>query len=277
MNKYILIVIALIGLANLSFLSAQDSIYFPDGNPEKWNVRLTPFLWMPSISGELESPYLSAEFEVPAVDLLSNLKMGFMIDAEVSKGKFFAMPNYMYVKVGTEEVILTDHQGEEVAVAKPALKMNIAELMAGIHFPLGSKWMLDPYLGLRYNSFNTEITIDGILDTTSVEETSVYWDPVIGLRTLYYPNPRVSLMLKANVGGFGLGSRISGTAGLIGGYTLSPQIDLLAGFSVYAADFVGETKTGGESSLKAAFYGFNVGVKIFLPKRFKDPAIFKKA
>ncbi len=277
MKKLFLAALVTLLFANPYFLSAQDSTYYPDGSPEKWNVRLTPFLWMPWISGELESPFISQSFDVPVVDLLSNLKMAFMIDAEVSKGRFFATPTYMYVKVGAEEVIRTSHIGDESAVAKPELKMNIAELMGGMHFPIGSKWILDPYVGLRYNSFNTLISVDGILDTTSVKETSVYWDPVIGFRAQYFPHPRVPLIFKADVGGFGAGSRISGTAGLTSGYTISPQVDLLAGFSVYAADFVGETKTGGESSFKAAFYGFNIGVRIIFPKRFRDPSVFKKA
>jgi hypothetical protein len=277
MKKLLFAALLTVFFAHSTFLSAQDSTYYPDGNPGKWNVRLTPFLWMPWISGELESPFISQSFDVPIVDLLSNLKMTFMIDAEVSKGRFFASPNYMYVKVGAEEVIRTSHIGEESAVAKPELTMNIAELMAGMHFPLGNKWILDPYVGVRYNNFNTMISVEGILDTTSVEETGVYWDPVIGFRAQYFPHPRVPLIFKADVGGFGVGSRISGTAGLTSGYTISPQVDFLAGFSVYAADFVGETKTGGESSLKAVFYGFNIGVRIILPKRFKDPSVFKKA
>lgn len=263
-------------LANTHLLSAQDTKYYPDGNPGKWNVRLTPFLYMPWIYGELESPYLYQSFDVPVVDLLSNLKMAFMIDVEVSRGRFFAAPNYLYVKVGAEEVIRTSILGENTAVAKPELKMNIAGLAAGMHFPSGSKWILDPYVGFRYNNFKTTISVDGILDTTSVEETSVYWDPVIGFRVQYFPHPRVPLQFKADVGGFGAGSRISGTAGLTGGYTISPQVDLIAGFSFYAADFVGESNTGGESSLSAVFYGFTMGVNIIFPRRLQDPSIFKK-
>lgn len=277
MKKYFLASLLAILLANSIFLSAQDSTYYPDGNPEKWNVKVMPFLWLPWISGELESPYLSQSFNAQAVDLLSNLKMAFMIDAEVSKGRFFATPTYMYIKMGAEEVIRTSHIGDVSAVAKPELKMNIAELMGGMHFPVGNKWILDPYVGFRYNSFKTIISVDGILDTNSVEETSVYWDPVIGFRAQYFPHPRVPLIFKADVGGFGAGSRISWTAGLTGGYTISPKVDLLLGYSIYAADFVGETKSGGESSLKAVFYGFTMGARIILPGRLKDPSIFKKA
>lgn len=278
MKKVILAVVMTTVLSKPISLIAQDSaIYYPYGNPKQWNVTLTPFFWIPWISGQIESNYLSQSFNVPISDLLSNLKMGFMMDAEVSKGNFFITPNYMYMKVGAEQVIRTSTIGNETAVAKPELIMNVAELMAGYKFWLNKKWSIDPYLGVRYNDFNTSIAVEGILDTTSVEKRSIYWDPVLGFRVNFLPHPRVLLTLKADVGGFGVGSRIATSAGLTGGYAVSPLIDLLAGFSIYAADFVNETKTGNETSFKAAFYGFNFGVRFILPKRYKDPAVFKKA
>jgi hypothetical protein len=263
-------------LASMQNLSGQDTTYYPNGNPDKWTVQLTPFLWMPWINGELESDYLSKSFNVPVTDLLSNLEMAFMIDAEISKDMFFFTPSYMYVKVGAEKVIRTSHIGQMTATAFPELKMNIAELMFGMHVPLNKTWILDPYLGTRFNNFKTTMDIEGIKDTTSIEETSEYWDPVLGIRVQYFPHPRVPISFKADVGGFGVGSRIAATAGLIGGYAISPQIDLLAGFSFYAADFVNDASLGSTRSLSAVFYGFNVGAKIILPKRFRDPSIFKK-
>ena len=263
-------------LAGMQNITAQDSIYYPNGNPDKWTVQLTPYLWLPWINGEFESDYLSKSFNSEISDLLSVLKMAFMMDVEISKDRFFISPSYVYVKVGAEKVIRTSHSGEKTATAYPELKINIAELMFGMHVPLNKTWILDPYLGTRFNIFNAAMDIEGIIDTTSIEEKSEYWDPVIGLRVQYYPHPRVPIMLKADVGGFGVGSRISSSAGLIGGYTLSPQVDLLAGFSFYAADFVSDAKLGDTRSFGAAFYGFNVGVKVILPKRFRDPSIFKK-
>ncbi len=118
---------------------------------------------------------------------------------------------------------------------------------------------------------------DGIIDTISVKEKADFWDPVIGFRTLYFPHPRVPTMLKFDVGGFGIGSDFSWTATITGGYSISPQIDLIAGFSAYGTDFIGETKTGSTAGLKVFMYGFDLGMKIFLPKRYKDPSIFKKS
>jgi len=270
----------LIGMmVNLNSINAQESVYYPNGDPEKWNVQLTPFLWLPVISGELESNFISESFNYPAVDILGNLKMAFMINAEVSKGKFFAMPSYVYTKLGTKEVktIRQDLQGEDINItATPELKMNIVGLIVGMHFPTSEKFIFDPYLGFRYNSFKTSIGIEGIVDTTSVEEKADFWDPVLGFRTLYFPHPRVPTMFKFDVGGFGAGSDLSWTTTLNAGYSISPQIDLIAGFSAYGTNFIGETKVGNTKVLKVFMYGFDMGMKIFLPKRYKDPSIFKK-
>ncbi len=59
---------------------------------------------MPWINGELESVFMDESFGVPVADILGNLKGAFMINAEVSKGKFFASTGYIYTKLGTEEV-----------------------------------------------------------------------------------------------------------------------------------------------------------------------------
>lgn len=271
-----IITILIFMMMKINPLCSQDSVYYPNGNPDRWNVQLNPYLWLPWINGELESNYLEKEFGVPVVDLLSNLRGAFMINAEVSKGKFFASPNYIYTKLGTEEVVKSGEYIDKSIVAKPEIKMNIAGLIIGMRNQMDEKFSLDPYVGVRYNSFKTEIEVDGIVDTTYVEEKADFWDPVIGLRTYYFPHPRVPIMCRLDVGGFGVGSSLSWTAVIMGGYTLSPQVDLIAGFSAYGVDFNNENKVGNTVSLKTIMYGFDLGVKILFPKRSRDPSLFKK-
>ena len=53
--------------------------------------------------GNSRSDFMDESFGVPVADILGNLKGAFMINAEVSKGKFFASPGYIYTKLGTED------------------------------------------------------------------------------------------------------------------------------------------------------------------------------
>ena len=86
----------------------------------------------------------------------------------------------------------------------------------------------------------------------------------------------MAFMFKSDVGCFGIGSDHSWTAMLDAGYTLSPQVDLIGGFSAYGMKFTGEAKKGNTAHLSLVMYGVNLGVKIMLPRREQDPEVFKK-
>ena len=84
------------------------------------------------------------------------------------------------------------------------------------------------------------------------------------------------MILKIDVGGFGVGSVFSWTAALNSGYTLSPSFDLLAGFSAYGTVFEKENALGNTIGLNMIMYCFDLGVKYHIPNRVKDKAVFKK-
>ena len=277
MKKGLLLIVSIVFLLGSTTISiGQGSTYLPKGDPSKWNVEITPYVWLPVISGEISSKRFSEEFDVPALDLLSNLKMAFMINAEVSKGKFFASPYYIYTKLGSEEALWTSESGEKSIVAIPGMKMNIAGLIAGGRFRVDDFLILDPYVGFRYTNYHISGEIQGITKTTTFDETADAWDPVIGFQLHYYPVPRVPIILKTDVGGFGAGSVLAWTASLNSGYTLSPSFDLLAGFSAYGSNYERENALGSTIAMNITMYGFDLGVRYHIPKRAKDKAVFHK-
>jgi len=270
--KLVLLVLCL--CAATSALNAQEK-YYPNGNPDKWNVQVNPYMWLPAISGKIESLHSTKELTVPGIDLISNLKMAFFINAEVSKGKLFFTPSYTYTKVGTDKQLFTAPNGKEVSVA-PDLTLNIFGLNVGLHEAVSKKLIIDPYLGVRYNNFKTTMELTGLMQSENVEQTADFTDPLIGLRILYFPHPRVPVIFSSDVGGFGIGSDYSWTGKLDAGYSLSPQVDLIAGFSAYGMKFTGEPKSGSPAELKLIMYGVNLGIRILLPRRVQDASVFKK-
>jgi len=254
----------------------QTTSYLPKGDPAKWNFELTPFLWLPSISGEVGSERLSQDYNIPATDLISNLKMAFMITADISKGKFFMSPSYIYTKLGSENVIWTSNIGEKSIVGLPDIKLNIVEVVGGGRFRINDFMILSPYLGFRYSSYHIFGSIEGIKETTSFDEKIDFWDPVLGTQFHYFPHPRVPIIVKADVGGFGAGSKFSWATSIQSGYTLSPSFDLIAGFIAYGADYEKENALGNNIGMKMIMYGFDLGVTYHIPKRNKDKSVFKK-
>jgi len=272
--SFILTIVLLIS-GSLSSV-AQTNSYRPKGDPGEWNFELTPFLWGPVTSGEVTSKRLSEDFQIPAIDLLSKLKMAFMISAEVSKGNFFLNTTYLYTKLGTEEVVWTSKNGEKTIVAAPYMKMNIVEVITGGRFRMKDSFILDPFVGFRYTDYQIYGSIDGIADTTSFDERTGFWDPVIGVQMHYFPHPRVPIIVKADIGGLGAGSKFSWSTSVNSGYTLSPSFDLLAGFVAYGADYETENAAGNNIGLNIIMYGFDFGIKYHIPGRAKDKAIFRK-
>jgi len=259
-----------------SLAQGQNPLFYPKGDPAKWNAEITPFLWLPVISGEVSSKRLTEDFNIPVVDVLGNLKMAFMINAEVSKGHFFASPTYVYCKLGSEKVLWTSESGEKSIVAIPDFKMNIVELIAGGRFRVDDFLIIDPFAGFRYSNYHLFGSVEGPLDTTSFDASTDFWDPVIGFQIWYFPHPRVPICLKTDVGGFGVGSTLSWTALLYSGYTISPSFDLLAGFLAYGSDFKRENSLGNTIGLNMVMYGFDLGLRYHIPKRIKDKSVFKK-
>jgi hypothetical protein len=271
--NYMFIVVAL----GLNFHSLGQKVkYDPKGNPEKWNFQLTPFFVLPWVDGEVASERLSKEFGIGPSEFISTLNFTFMMSAEVSKGKFFAAPTYLYNYNEVEQVLWTNENEELSITFNPKYQRHIFELIAGMRFRLGNKFMLDPYAGFRYTHYRLFGSIEGIANTNELDEKTDFWDPVLGIKAHYYPHPRVPIEFKADIGGFGVGSKLTWSAWLNSGYTVSPTVDIIAGFGSLSNRYEIENSNGKQRGLESLTYGITMGVRIYLPKRTKDPGVFKK-
>jgi hypothetical protein len=61
-----------------------------------------------------------------------------------------------------------------------------------------------------------------------------------------------------------------------GRYTISPMFDLFAGFSAYGFHYEETDHNGVTTGLTTTLYGFILGVRMILPKRDKDPDVFRE-
>lgn len=255
---------------------SQSVKYDPKGNPDKWNFNITPFFILPWVNGEVQSKRLSEEFGVDPSQFINSLNATFMVNAEISKGKFFAAPSYIYNYNEVEAILWSSDIGEQNIIAKPAYQRHIFEFIAGMRFSIYTKFILDPYVGFRYTHYRLFGQIQGIINTKEFDEKEDFWDPVIGLKFHYYPHPRVPVEIKADVGGFGVGSKLTWSAWLNSGYTVSRCVDILAGFGALSNNYESETRTGNTYGMTSITYGITLGARIYIPGRTKDPAIFKK-
>jgi hypothetical protein len=256
---------------------SQDLRFYPKGNPEKWNVEITPFLVLPWVSGEVQSERLSEEFGIDPVGFIESLNGMLMMDLAVSKGKFFASAGYIYNYNEIEKILWTNEEGTKTITAEPSLQRHILDVDGGMRFRFGEKFILDPFIGIRYTHYYLFGQVDGIINTTELDEKEDFVDPVLGVHFHYYPHPRVPIELKADFGGFGVGSEFTWSAWFNTGYSVSPSVDILVGFAALSNRYESETKTGSKFGMTSITYGIDLGVRIFIPARGKDTALFKKS
>ncbi|MCC6413808.1 MAG: hypothetical protein IT270_19320 [Saprospiraceae bacterium] len=253
----------------------QNTQYFPKGDPDQWTVSLTPFLVLPNISGSVQSSQLSQDFDIGPADFINSLNGTFMMDAEISKGTFFASPAYIYTYNEVEKIFWESDNTNQSIQVEPSLIKHVVEVIGGMRKHLAHNFIMDPFVGIRYTSYHVFGPASGIVGTSEIDEHEDFWDPIIGVQIHYYPHPRVPIELKTDIGGFGMGSQFTWSAFLHSGYTISPGFDILAGFAGLGNVYEGATKTGSNFGLSSIIYGFDLGFRFYIPGRFRDPNIFK--
>jgi hypothetical protein len=264
-------------LLGLTFQShCQDNKYDPKGNPDKWNFNITPFLILPWVNGKVQSEMLSQDFGIDPSDFVNSLNGTFMINTELSKGKFFVAPSYIYLHNEVAKILWTSQNGNQTITAEPSMQKHILELIAGMRFRLGTKFMLDPYIGFRYTMYHLFGSIQGIANTNEFDENVDFWDPVLGFKAHLYLHPRIPIELKADIGGFGVGSKLTWSTWFNIGYSVSPTVDLLVGFAALSNQYESETASGRTYGMTSLTYGISIGARFFIPSRAKDPGVFKK-
>jgi hypothetical protein len=274
-NKYLALLFLLFALANRSY--GQDLKFDPKGDPKKWTLEITPFFVLPWVSGEVQSEMLSKEFGIDPAGFISSLHGTVMMDMSVSKVMFFASAGYLFNYNQIEKILWMSESGNQTITAQPALQKHILEVITGMRFRLGKKFILDPYAGIRYTYYRLFGDVEGIQNTNEIDENAGFLDPILGIRAHYYPHPRVPIELKADCGGFGAGSKFTWSVWFNSGYAVSPSVDLIAGIACLSNKYESETGLGRTYGMTSVTYGFDLGARFYISKRAKDPAVFKKA
>jgi len=230
-------------LSLTSSLLAQNSDPAPDS---KWKVALTPYLWFAGASADIGFRDQTIPVEAEFKDVLENLKMGFLMHAEATNGQWIVMGDIVYMKIVKEGSIDLPSLSPELT-----LKQTIGEL-AGGYTLLNSndRFFIDGFAGIRY------FEVDNAIDTGNrvlLDRTINTTDPILGLR-LRTTSEKWQGSLRADIGGFGIGSELSWKSNLLAGYRFSELFTLYGGFQVYGLDYEKE-----DFSLNVTSAGFALG------------------
>ena len=226
-------IINLIWICLIAFsANAQDTKPVDtDETDNGWEFDLAPYVWVADLSADISFLDQSTVIEAQFKDVLNNLKMGFLMHAEARHDNWFIAGDIVYLAVeknGDVDVVSISTN------TTLSIKQTVAEITGGYTFVESEDWLfVDGFAGFRYFGIQTEIEAGS---QELLDETINTTDPIIGMR-LRTVSDKWQSSLRADIGGFGIGSEFSWKTNLLLGYQFSELFSLHGGFQAYGIDY----------------------------------------
>ena len=211
----------------------------PPSEPiRQWTLSITPYAWLPFLQGDVTVKGRTVDIDVNPFELLDHLDaVPFMAYSEARKGPLVLYNDIFYAKVGVDGSVSRSVRGLTVG-ASADVDVELAIIEAGGAFEI-ARWSsgsggafkgepvfgpytaVDVYAGARYWHQDVDIrfglTANLELNGLAVSRNraiarggDVDWvDPLVGFRIRQGMAPGQELFLRADVGGFDVGSKFS--------------------------------------------------------------------
>jgi hypothetical protein len=214
-------------LSGPSELVAQDS-------PKKWAYRIEPYMMFPSMSGQTGVAGLPlADVDASASDIFSNLKMGFMLNLEANNGTWAINSDFLYMDLEKDLAASTFINGGDVSAKQMGWEVaGLRRVAPWLEFGIG---------GLL-NAIDLEMNVDqkqigGGSVNRMGKRSKTWFDPMLITRMTTPGNKKLYGLLRAEMGGFGIGSTFAWQIQGIAGYRFSKLFDMSLGYRAISLDY----------------------------------------
>jgi hypothetical protein len=214
MKRCTIIALAMFSLvaASASAQTALEDDFTKDISADKnWHFEITPYLWFAGIEGDLAVGDHQVNIDVPFHKIFTDLKFGVMATEDIRKGRIVFMSDQIYLKVGSQKAV-------PVAGFPPGSTVNARnntffwDNEIGYRGVATDRFNLDALVGLQYwyvnAGFNASppITADG----SGIYKSNGFVNPVMGMRVQGKIYKGLAGFAKADIGGYGVGSTLTG-------------------------------------------------------------------
>jgi len=198
------------GLAATPARSAEPST-------DAWQFEVTPYVFGAGLRGTTGVGPVTADIDSSFGDIMKHFDSGFMAAAEARKGPWALAFDGVYFRL--KDQATRSWQGPAgIGSATGDLQATVSQLVYQLavgYRVLDTSKKLDVIGAARFTRLDTEldlVTTTGPLlpgGTRSLSGSADWWDPVIGARILLPFAEHWTFMGYADVGGFGVGSKIT--------------------------------------------------------------------
>jgi hypothetical protein len=241
---------------------ANDKPRETAADPDAWRFRATAYGWLMSVSGNATAHGQTVDLDASFIQLVqkSDSLIGFMGYVEANKGPVGFYTDFVWAKLGFTNSMASYRNpiaGLKLsATTTTALTYSMTIVEAGGLYEMarwpgspGSFTAVDALLGVRYwnNSVDVNLDVIGSVDFSRLgiergrsfaiaHSGNLDWvAPVIGLRLRHQFTPSQEVLVRGDIGGFGLQSQFEWQA--LAGYSYAWQFTgyQLAGVIGYRA------------------------------------------
>ena len=202
-----------------------------------WTYQATAYGWATAINGETGVRNLPpVDVDVSAWDALKHLDGALMGSFLAKNDKWLILTDLIYANLSAGGTFGRNDTGVDVS-----LTQIIASGLIGYRLPLGlpENVELSATVGFRYQHLKADVDISPTLFPVEIsrEGTKQWIDPTVGFSLHYDINEKWYLNVIADVGGFGVSSKLTAQGFAALGYMWTPSISSAIGYRAIYTDY----------------------------------------
>jgi len=263
MKRSMIIALAMSSLfaATASAQMALDQDFTKDISADKdWHFEVTPYLWFAGIEGNIAVGPYQANYDTSFSDIFHHLKFGVMGTEEIRKGRIVFVSDQLYLKVGSQKVRGVEGFPEELTI-NARNNTFYWDNEIGYRGIATDRFNLDALIGLQYWYINAGLNANPPIEPTGngIYKSTGFVNPVLGMQAQAKIYKGLQGFVKADIGGYGVGSNLTGQvlAGI--GLPIKKFGCDLGYRRLYVSQGHGELVT--QTTLSGLFLGFTFGLK----------------
>ena len=230
-----------------------------------WNIAVTPYLWGAGINGTVTVGMHEADSEKTLSEILDDLEFVAMVNLQARTGRFGLYTDVTFLGQG-DKAEVTNAAGTPVLGVETSMDSWIVDFGASWaaarwgEAAQGKGGVFDLFLGGRYWSVDAELKAESpaFAGERTIGKTMDWVDPIVGARFAADLTRKLSLLGRADVGGFELGSasKLTWSASAFLGWRFTPLLSAYVGYKHLAI----EREDDKANSLDLAFSGPALGL-----------------
>lgn len=200
----------------------------------EWQHTFAAYLLGAGLDGTVGVGSLTADVNVSFSDIWDHLKLGTMMAYAAERGPLVIGVDVMY----------TDLEASK-QVAGLRFDADVSQALVAVDVAYRLSERIEVLGGVRYNDLESDVAVTVLSGSTELSGASETWvDPYIGARLTVPLAGRWTFTLRADVGGFGIGSDTAWQFVSRFAWQASEKLDVVIGYRALGVDYDDGTGPG---------------------------------